>query len=463
MLVAFHSQETVTANNPAELEVIRMTRKGKPSKNKKKKRKFVSVSSVTDMDEIQDIAEDQTGEKIKIPPIDDIKLSSAIMNSTKNDPHVVSLESEVTMLPDRKLPNNRTEECEIGNNLDNDYFGKSAIPSLSNDEPNDGKDSEILDSLDRVQTNKAVEGTFTDILRARADDIVNAGKSQNNKETLKDTTEETDTMENETDSGVVQYTNMMTDIKSKGIYDMEDQDNGENQDNGDIRDITDGLNHAANSLTDTECKEEAIVTPEEPSIYGHASDSDSVVSDEDDDDLYVTANSSKFSQNSHRSTPSRQSNTSTPSRGSNNNTPARFTPNESSKRNSLSNSHSSLTEGDKKDNFGSKISLTNQNLYDLGSANQESDFSDHDHLSNRNTPDFFTTTQKRPVSASSRSSMYDTEDDSRIPTSRPQSSQSINRVSPNVSIVSQSSNHSNQSTDPDFPGTNFILDNISYH
>lgn len=303
--------------------MIHLNKKGRPSKRKKKRHKFVSVSSIAEP-EIADFDENHDGPKIEIPPIDDLKLASAIMNSRNNNN---TDEIERVETPGLRLPGDGIEEVDIkdngsarsdsvlGQRID-DTVSTSAdqegIPgdtcAIGTVESSAGTNNAMVDTPSGTSNLKRLTpvsseselpttgSTFTEQILARVSDIVKTGE-QLEQELEEDSSQKS---ENVSDS-LFQY--------SKDNYGIVNE-HKELYDGYVFEDETDA-SHVPNDQADNVPDD---VREEEPSIYSRFNDSDSDADEaESFSSISLRQTLSRASMQSNSSVQSRKSGSSTPS------------------------------------------------------------------------------------------------------------------------------------------------------
>lgn len=301
--------------------MIHLNKKGKPSKRKKKRQKFVSVSSIAEP-EIAHFDENHDGPKIEIPPIDDLKLASAIMNSRNNND---TYEIERVETPGLRLPGDGVEEVDIkddGSPRSGSVFGLGTDDTVSTSADQEGLPGDTcaigtvessvsannamvdtpsgtsnLKSLMPVSSDSELSttgSTFTEQILARVSDIVKTGEQLEQEELEEDSSKKS---ENVSDS-LFQYSKDNYGIvnEHKELYD------------GDVfEDASIVPNVQADNGPDD-------VPEEEPSIYSRFNDSDSDADEaESFSSISLRQTLSRASMQSNSSVQSRKSGSSTPS------------------------------------------------------------------------------------------------------------------------------------------------------
>ncbi|XP_053379743.1 pleckstrin homology domain-containing family M member 2-like isoform X2 [Mercenaria mercenaria] len=468
MSISSTSQDSESAKG-AGLEVIHLSKKGKPQKHKKKKRRFVSVSNIPGPD-VNEIHESVEGPVIEIPPIDDFKLSSAIMNSqNNNDPDVEQSGDNLKISRTRspgdgiendidKIDGNVNTRKHVGKDEHQDQSilqakGSKVQESNVKDKTteNTGNIENVLsDSGNKVnndaekakseENSKPDHSIFTKLIEARVSDIVSAGEQIENEENRHENGAE---FENENKDGrdVFEF----SEDANEPVKDYSDLYSGDS--------VQDEVVERTKDEIDTIKTVEVI--PEVPSIYSKVEDSD-LSSDEDTESFGQNFDTSKLKDRvSNNSTPTRQPNASTPVRDIKN----------------LANvsDHRKMSDDLDKISVSSDKGLSrNQGAM----KSQHSDSSLYGRLSNRNTPDMIAANQNRSKSAMSYSSANETEDEllmnkisgsSRSSSRMSTSEMTVYRNSPDPSTdedkLSVNTHSSTHSPNTDMEGSGKVLQN----
>lgn len=313
MVLSHFSQDL--DNQDADLEVVHLGKKGKPHKHKKKKKRFVSVASISEPEAFHNDHEgDQVGPVIEIPPLDDVKLFSAILNSqNNNDPEFSGGgdSSDKFITPrtrspgdgmeisedkvDGTVPNVKDTTKDNVNDSDIDATkvsqNKADFNALSDSE-NDRFDAKQSDKEGTSKAESAVKsGTFTDMIKARVSSIVTAGELIENDEHNE---EKTSTKPNakETTKSIFDYS---FEADKSDMY-LENILNDESETTQTIIDTTNDFSKVTKPVSEV------------PSIYSTQNAYTS--SDDDDDTEYFRRDLSQDRTTSARSTPSLKSNAS---------------------------------------------------------------------------------------------------------------------------------------------------------
>ncbi|KAL4221681.1 RUN [Mactra antiquata] len=370
----------------ADLEVVHLGKKGKPHRHKKKKKKFVSVASISEPEAFaDDYMINTNGPVIEIPPLDDIKLFSAILNNqNNNDPEFDSGSGDVSdkgnglVISRTRSPGDGMEipEDRLDGNVPNVDDKNISVVNDSNDkkqEVNANPSEDRLDSLydseneniDKNMVNSSVNdkieaitgtGTFTDLIRARVSNIVSAGELLESKEIENEFSEQNVEDTNNTSIYDNPYGAELSEKHLESILNEEpvSEDNGKSHDE-------------ANLVKRS--------TSQVPSIYNT---NDTYSSSDDEDTEFLKQEIKLGRSNSVRSSPSIQSNSSTRS------------------------SFSKLP--DVVDNFDKESVSSGKNRKPVSPHL----YSSH---SSRTTPDFISSNQNRSKSVMSYSSANETEDE----------------------------------------------------
>lgn len=414
------------SDNGDSLEVIHLSKKGKRVKHKRKKQ-FVSVARIAEP-EVKDFDHKPGGPKIEIPPIDDLKLVSAIMNSQNNNDIDDTERSET---PGLRLPGDGVENIDgkTGNQSRPNSAMKDKIEEsekihhvgneqVSNKTAKAVDHSSDIESIDNASDtampvevsqhmgsgtvpSTAKTGTFLDQIEARVSDMVKTGE-QIEQEELDDAQNNSATDSDK----VFQYSQ-----DNYGIV----NEHTELYDGKAVSDETDSSN-----VPNIDSVHNSAI--EEPSIYSRVEYSDSSDSEETESvSSAMRKNLSRASIQSNNSTQSHRSEVSTSSNFSQDLRSLRSTP------------------GTGKETRRSS---------GIVSPCYESDSPFYGQSSNRNTPNLVSANQVRSQSVVSNSSANENVPSNLNTGSRPGSKVSSNgsagfqEEEGRSSRLSQSSNHS---------------------
>ncbi|XP_060578073.1 pleckstrin homology domain-containing family M member 2-like isoform X2 [Ruditapes philippinarum] len=472
MSISSTSQDCESSEG-AGLEVIHLSKKGKPHKHKKKRKKFVSVSNISEPD-INEIYDSVEGPVIKIPPIDDIKFSSAIMNNQNNNepdqqqglkPEGNHLQISRTRSPGDGKEN---ETDKVDGNLKTDKHtndhgnslgtkGKQFDGNVINSDDSKTKhsagdshetESKRVDAANHKKTKseerpKSGESIFTKLIEARVSDMVNAGEQMENEEKVVDqrSDHKTDINHDKKDGKDVYEFSSDTDEAMRYYSDLY---NGESVKEKEI------LEDVGKEEIDNTADKVVEVVPEVPSIYSKMDESD--LSSEDETESFPSNFDAKNKLFNNK-TPSRQSNSSTPV-GDFKHLGSNFENRRQS--DDLDKISVSSEKGSLRNHSAMKAPYSDSNLYGR--------------MSNRNTPDILSANQQRRKSAISNSSANETEDEiitnKMLSNSRSSSRMSTNEIpvyrnSPYLSTdedkLSVNTHSSNQSPSTDMEGSGQML------
>lgn len=431
LIFLLFSQDSESAAGSG-LEVIHLSKKGKPQKHKRKRKLYVSVSSISEPDvaEMHNNVDEST---VEIPPIDNIKLLRTIINSQNNNGP--DLDNILTP-EDETIHSSRVRSP--GDGVDNvtdrvDGSVNSVQRRKANGDIIDAKKVDIgyiddglgiflnksdiyattvidngtsdLSDLNNVENDKSRiipntmassnsdSGIFTKLIETRVSNIVNAGEQIETEECK---SEQTDTADNQDDRVVFQFRDDAN--ETVGIY-------------SDLYDVVgvkeDSFEENKNDISTDKIVE---IIPKEPSIYSRCDESD-LNSDEETKSQNFDSSDLQKDVISRNGTPSRGSNSSGLIHDFGNITNV--------------SENGEVSEDADKIYVCEKALLRNHDI-----KSRHSDSSLYGRLSNRNTPDIETTNQNRGKSGVSFSSTNETEDE--LSTNRmSRNSRSSSRMSAN--------------------------------
>ena len=214
------------SDNGDSLEVIHLSKKVKSSKHKRKK-KIVSVASISEP-MIEDFHGEYEGPIIEIPPIDDIKLASAIKNNQNNNEELENDRSEtpghrvpgdgiegvtnknhspgransamyvsddIEITPDKSKGDNN-DNATINENGDiaveksvfddNDTVVKDRVSDKVVDDINSSQSFNLANSGSKSPSVAKTNSTFLDQIEARVSNLVKSGEKMEQEELLED-------------------------------------------------------------------------------------------------------------------------------------------------------------------------------------------------------------------------------------------------------------------------------------
>ncbi|XP_052821239.1 pleckstrin homology domain-containing family M member 2-like isoform X2 [Mya arenaria] len=397
------------------LEVIHISKKGKSHKSKKKRKKFVSVSSISEPD-VGDHYDSNDGPVIEIPPIDGLKLSSAIMNSrNNNDEDIVDVEANN---PGKRIPGDGSEhlnDASINNKsatpvtthyvqdgvvtVEDDIYHEDAgdINQEYVDDYNtlNGKHDNIdisvknisdSSAVDKYKETEQVSSSFLDQLNAKVQTIIETGKQIETEEQKEE----------------------------QGLHDRETE--------AQFHTSNENIRECKNTFEDT-VKTRSDILPDNvpntsspelvseiPSIYSKKSDSDLSDNDEDELSLSISSHKSNIEGSKQQCAKSERNTPVSMSKDMNITQRRRSTPAFSGHSMERSQSRGVAFH------FSSEIDSTN-----------------------RKTPDSLSTNQKRSKSVMSCSSISESEEESLNLTNQKPASRPLSGDSTNGSIASRNS------------------------